>query len=62
MGNLQRSFKTIFLAYGIEDEGRKAALLLTAVSTDIFRTLNNVCFPAKPEQKTFNQLCELLQK
>lgn len=40
-----------FIAYGITDEKRKAALLLTAITSEIFRTLVNVCFPEKPEKK-----------
>lgn len=54
--------KQFFLAYDIKDEKRKAALLLTAISSDIFRTFNNACFHAKPEEKTFTELCDIFKK
>lgn len=49
-----------FLAYNVNDD-RKAALLLTAVSSDVFKTINNACFPVKPADKTFEELCTIFK-
>lgn len=47
-----------FRAYAIED-GKRAALLLAAVSGEVFKAISNACFPAKPAQKSFAQLCTI---
>lgn len=49
-----------FVAYAIEDD-RKAALLLTAVTSEVYETISNACFPAKPAVKTFEQLCAIFK-
>lgn len=49
-----------FVAYAIEDD-RKAALLLTAVTSDVYETISNACFPTKPADKTFDQLCAIFK-
>lgn len=48
------------MAYAIEND-RKAALLLTAVTSDVYETISNACFPAKPAEKTFDQLCAIFK-
>lgn len=58
----EQRLEQFFLGFEIVDEKRKAALLLTATSTDVFRTLTNVCFPKLPKEKTYIELCALLKK
>lgn len=57
----EQQLEQFFVGYEIKDE-RKPALLLTAVSTDVFRTLTNMCFPKLPKEKTYAELCKLLKK
>lgn len=57
----QRQLEQFFIAYEVTNDQRRAAILLTAISPDVFRTLTNICFPAEPSAKTFKQLCYQLQ-
>lgn len=50
-----------FLVYEIKCVKRQAAILLTGISTDIFKTLQNLCFPKKPSEKTFSELSIILK-
>lgn len=50
-----------FLAYDIKDDKRKAAILLTALSNDVFKVLTNVCYPEGPETKTLKDICKVLK-
>lgn len=51
-----------FLAYEIVDEKRKAAIVLTAISNETFKTLTNLCFPQGPEKKSYKEICSILKK
>lgn len=51
-----------FIAYNITEEARKSALLLTAISSNVFRTLVNLCFPDEPNKKSFKDLSEIFKK
>lgn len=53
---LQQFFK----AYKVEAD-RQAALLLTAVSNDVYKTISNACFPNNPSAKTFDELCAIFK-
>lgn len=50
-----------FLVYDITDVKRQAAILLTGISSDIFKTLQNLCFPNKPSDKKFSEICAILK-
>lgn len=52
----------LFIAYGVTDEKRKAAILQTAVLDDAFRILTNIYFPKTPSEKTYDELCKLLKE
>lgn len=43
-------------------EEKKRAILLTSISDDVYKTLRDVCHPVLPKNKTFDELCELLNK
>ncbi|XP_031630261.1 uncharacterized protein LOC116345209 [Contarinia nasturtii] len=43
-------------------EEKKKAILITSVSDDVYKTLRDVCHPVLPKNKTFDELCELLNK
>lgn len=43
-------------------EEKKKAILITSISDQIYKTLKDLCFPLLPKEKTFNELCELLNK
>lgn len=51
-----------FIAYNIEDMKRKAAILLTALSSEAFRVLKNVSYPDTPENLTYSQILDNLRK
>lgn len=50
--------KQFFIAYGV-DNNRKAAILMTALSSEAFVVLTNVCFPDGPDKKTLEELCKI---
>lgn len=43
-------------------EDKKKAILITSIGDDIYKTLRDVCHPVLPKNKTFDELCELLNK
>lgn len=43
-------------------EEKKKAVLITSIGNDIYKTLRDVCHPVLPKEKTFDELCELLNK
>lgn len=43
-------------------EEKKKAILITSISDQIYKTLNDLWFPLLPKEKTFDELCELLNK
>lgn len=45
----------------VADE-KKRAILLTSISDDVYKTLRDVCHPILPKNKTFDELCALLNK
>lgn len=45
----------------VADE-KKRAILLTSISDDVYKTLRDVCHPVLPKNKTFDELCALLNK
>lgn len=55
-------FKHFCAANGIEEEGKKIAQLLGRLSEDVFRTVKNLAYPTVPEEKTLNELIELLKQ
>lgn len=58
----QARIENYFDAYGITDDNRKRALLLTSLSEEVYTTLTDVCFPTLPETKTFKDLCEVMKQ
>lgn len=52
------------MAYEIdpEEDERRAAFLLTAISTEVYQVVKDLCYPAKPEEKKFSELCEFLRQ
>lgn len=40
---------------------KKAAILITAISNDVYKLLRSLCFPDKPAQKSFDELCKVLK-
>ena len=51
-----------FVAYGIENDERKRAILLTSLSDQVFSTVIDLCFPNTPESQTYKSLCEIMKK
>lgn len=43
-------------------EEKKKAILITSIGDDIYKTLRDVCHPTLPKNKTFDELCQLLNK
>ena len=43
---------------GIED---RVALLISIIGTDAYTTLRDICSPESPNDKTFEELCELMK-
>lgn len=43
-------------------EDKKRAILITSISDDVYKLLRDVCHPVLPKNKTFDELCELLNK
>ena len=51
-----------FSANGITDSGKQRAILLTVIGAKAYSLLRNLVSPAKPGEKTFAELCKLMQK
>ena len=49
-----------FEANGIEEEGKKRSIFLTVVGPTVFKLLRNLVSPAKPGEKTYEDLVQLL--
>lgn len=45
----------------VPDE-KKRAILITSIGDNIYKTLRDVCHPQLPKDKTFEELCALLEK
>lgn len=41
---------------------KKKAILITCIGDDVYKTLRDVCHPALPKEKTYDELCSLLNK
>lgn len=54
--------KHFFVANPSIVDARKAAILLTAVSTDVYKIIKNAAFPDTPDKKSFDELCVLCKK
>ncbi|KAF2883624.1 hypothetical protein ILUMI_22558 [Ignelater luminosus] len=50
-----------FLANYITED-RKVAVLLTLIGTQAYKVLRDLCDPVLPKEKSFDELCNLLQK
>lgn len=51
-----------FNAHPAIEIGRKAAILLTSVSADVYKIIKNALFPGKPGEKSFKELCDVCAK
>nr|XP_029732739.1 uncharacterized protein K02A2.6-like [Aedes albopictus] len=56
----QERLEQYFVAVDLEEE-RKSAVLLTSISLEVYQTVKNICYPAKPNTKTYDELCGLLK-
>lgn len=56
----QERLEQYFVAVDTEEE-RKSAVLLTSISLEVYQTVKNICHPAKPNSKTYDELCVLLK-
>lgn len=54
--------KQFFVANPSIEGTRKAAILLTSVSTDVYKIIRSAAFPDTPDKKTFDALCMLCRK
>lgn len=41
---------------------KKKAILITCVQDDVYKALRDLCHPAVPKDKTYDELCRLLKK
>ncbi|KAJ8927083.1 hypothetical protein NQ314_020490 [Rhamnusium bicolor] len=55
----EERLEQFFLANRIENE-RKVSVLLTSIDEETYKTLKNLCDPAKPKDKSYEQLIGLL--
>nr|XP_029715891.1 uncharacterized protein K02A2.6-like [Aedes albopictus] len=56
----QERLEQYFVAVDLEEE-RKSAVLLTSISLEVYQTVKNICHPAKPNEKSYVELCALLK-
>lgn len=57
----QNRLDQFFIAHNLTDDKRKAAILQTAISNDVYRILTNLCFPDEPSAKSYSDVCKLLK-
>lgn len=43
-------------------EEKKKAILITSIDSDIYKILRDVCYPVQPAEKSFDEICTLLNK
>ena len=55
----EEKFAQYCIANGISEE-RRVAMLISLMSDDTYKTLRDLCFPEKPHQKPYDELCKLL--
>lgn len=53
--------KQHFEAYKVTDDNQKRAMLLASLSEEAFETLTDLCFPEKPETKTYKEICAVMK-
>ena len=46
----------------IDDDTRKVSILIASLKKETYQTMRNLCKPELPNQKTFEQLCEIMEK
>ena len=51
-----------FVANGIDDVGKKRAVLLSVVGAATYKTLRNILSPEKPGENTYTELVEKLSR
>ena len=51
-----------FQANGITEEGTKRAVLISAMGGKAYKLMRNLISPAKPKDKSFEQLVEIMKK
>ena len=51
-----------FVANGIEDATKRRAILLSVVGANTYRLIRNLVAPAKPDDKTYKELVDLMKK
>ncbi len=49
-----------FIINDVKDGAKQRAILLTNLPPDVYTTLKTLCIPAKPNTKTFGELCDVL--
>ena len=54
--------ENFFGANGIEDSSKKTAILLIVMGPSSYKLLRSLIVPAKPNEKSFKELVEVLQK
>lgn len=54
--------KQYFIANPSIKDDRKAAILLTSVSTDVYKVIKNAAFPDSPDKSSFDDLCTLCKE
>ena len=50
-----------FIATGVTDENKKKAILLTKISKETYKLVRDLCSPAKPKDKKFEELVKILK-
>ena len=51
-----------FIANGLEDAAKKKAVLLSIVGAETYQLMRNLTAPAKPTEKSFDQLIKLVEE
>ena len=51
-----------FIANGLEDAAKKKAVLLSIVGAEMYQLMRNLTAPAKPTEKSFDQLVKLVEE
>ena len=51
-----------FVANGIDDATKRRAILLSVVGASTYRLIRNLVAPAKPDEKTYKQLVDLVKE
>lgn len=57
-----KRLENYFTANAIEDDKRKAVILLTSLNEDGYKLIYNLCLPVAPEKKTYAELIKILNE